>query len=248
MRVGAPIVWHRPPDLVPRRRLDPLDAALLEALGAPAHAQTWVLRMRVQEPWTISVQKLGTLEDAGSLARATVGTERLELWDLPGTQYTRRADGSTIQDPPTVDGLAWICRIVDGDGRILVEDHWSPVEERYHRQLDAERLALAARLGRFIFDNGAWGAGRPQGRQASISEIMNAILEFRGGGKGNPSQEEVVAMPAIPYDDVRSLQRALDGLTWQDVLDEASQIEADRAAYPGKVVIRGFAYVGKAAR
>lgn len=248
MRVDSPIVWHRPPELVPRARLDPLDAALLEALGAAAHAQTWVLRMRVQEPWTISVQKIGTLDEAGSPGRKTSGKARLEVRELPGTRYTRCSDGSTIQDPPTVEGLAWICRIVDGDGRILVEDHWSPVDQRYHRQLDAERLWLAGRLGRFIFDNGPWGPGRPQGRLASFGQVVSAILEFRSAGKGNPSQEDIVAMASIPYDDVRSLQRALGGLTWQDGLDEALQIEADRAANPGKIVIRGFAYVAKSTR
>lgn len=204
--------------------------------------------MRVQQPWAISVHKIGTVVERGSPGFEQSSGARLELWDLPTTRYARRPDGSTIQDPATVEGQAWICRVVGSDGRPLVEDLWSLVEGLYHRRLDADQLALATRLGRYIFDHGRWGPGRPEGRLTSINGIVDAIVEFRSANKGDPTQEDLVGMASIPYDDVRSLQRALDGLTWQDALDEASQIETDREAYPGKVVIRGFAHVTKGAR
>jgi hypothetical protein len=247
MKVGAPIVWHRPPQIVPRSTLRPLDLAVLDALGAPEDQPIWQLRMRVQEPWTISVEEIGTLTEAG-FEPSSSGAARLELWDLPGTKYERQSDGSTRQDPPTVVGFAWICRVVDGDGRVLVEDHWSSAEARYLRRLDDERLRLAKRLARFIFDNGPWGPGRPEGRKTSFDEIVTAIMMFRAKGVGDPSQEQLVEMAEIAYDDVRSLQRALGDLSWQDALEEASQIEADQIAYPGQSVIRGFGYIAKRAR
>lgn len=235
------------PGTIPRTTLPALDLARLESLGAPRDQPTWLLRMRVQEPWTISVEKIGTLTQAG-FEPPSSGAARLELWDLSGTRYIRQSDGSTRQDLPTAVGLAWICRIIDGDGRVLVEDLWSAAEGRYLRRLDDERLRLARCLGRFVFDNGPWGPGRPEGRMTSFDEIVAAIMKFRAKGEGNPSQGQLLDMAEIPYDDVRSLQRALGDLTWQDALDEVSQIEADQITYPGQTVIRGFAYIGKRAR
>jgi hypothetical protein len=222
-----PIVWHSEPTLTAWNQADLRDQVILGRLGVPADAALWSERDRADELWTFEVHAAGTLDSGPAPA------------DASGPTIMR-----AIQIPEqTVSGLLWIRRIVEADGRVRVEDRWSKRERRYRRLIDPDDRD-AKRLARYLFDQGPWGAGAPRGREKSLDETLDVILEYRRDVGGDPTQEYVGG--AVGYRDVRSLQRALDGASWQEVLGFASQrVEAERA-HPGATLIHGFVSVAGA--
>ncbi len=221
------IVWHRPPVLIEIAEMHPLDAALLNHLGAPGEAAHWIERDFAEVPWSFVVESLGTVVLA--------------------------ADGASPNDPSvvraielpdrTAAGLLWIRRIVEADGGVLVEDRWSRAKNCYMRLIDPNQPD-AKRLASYLFDGGRWGPGAPKGRKASLNDILAAVLKLRRALGRDPTQEEVLG--AIGYEEVRSLQRALEGSTWREVLGFASQMEEAERAHPDATIIHGFVSVAGA--
>jgi hypothetical protein len=247
MKLPPPEVWNRPPEIIQRLALAPLDLVLLDSLGAPADLPVWQRSLRTTPPWTITVDEIGTV---GTIDRSTRARGPLP-WYEPGPTP---ADPPRNLDSPPLEGMTWISRIVDR-GRVLVEDRWSASDGGYRRTIDAgPDQALAERLARFVFDHGRWGRGRPKSSRFDPG-VVEAILEFRATYRRDPTQQELLANALIhddqeirsftSYEANRDLQRALDGSPWWEMLLWARKLEAERADHPGKLVISGFVSCGR---